>query len=282
MAEAPSSRNVPLPIQRAVRQRCGFGCVVCGMPLYEYEHLLGWANVHRHVAAEITLLCDQHHRERTSGLLPIEAVHQADADPHNLREGVSKPYSLYYEGESCEVLIGNSSFTTRDEGYGTLMVPISVDSTPLIGFILADGHLLLNLNLFDESNNCIMRIVNNQLSYSSDPWDIQLVGRNLKVRAGHRRLLVDMTFDPPNRVRLNQGRLLRNGVEILVRPGYVLITNNCMLVSGMTAVNCAYGLKIGPHLDDLGAAMAIESIPRYLGDTKAAIRWAREAMREAP
>lgn len=250
------------------------------MPLYEYEHLLGWANVQRHVTSEITLLCDQHHREKTSGLLPLDAVREADAEPHNLREGVSKPYTLHYEGDACEVVIGNSTFTTKDAGYGTVMVPISVDSTPLVAFILADGHLLLNVNLFDEANNCILRIVNNQLAYSSDPWDIQLVGRNLKIRAGHRRVLVDMTFDPPNRIRLNQGHLLRNGVEILVRPRYVLLTNNCTLISGMTAVNCAYGLKVGPHDDPMGAAIALPSIDRYPGDTKAAIRWARAAMKD--
>lgn len=41
--EQPNSRNIPLPIQREVRQRCGFGCVICGMPLYEYEHMEEWA-----------------------------------------------------------------------------------------------------------------------------------------------------------------------------------------------------------------------------------------------
>ena len=70
MTEQPTSRNIPLPIQREVRQRCGFGCVVCGMPLYEYEHLLGWAQVERHVATEITLLCDQHHREDLRSTAP--------------------------------------------------------------------------------------------------------------------------------------------------------------------------------------------------------------------
>ena len=93
-----SSRDIPLPMQREIRQRCGFGCVLCGLPLYEYEHLLGWANVKRHVAEEITLLCDQHHREKTAGLLPIEKVREANKMPHNLREGVSKPYDLHYSG----------------------------------------------------------------------------------------------------------------------------------------------------------------------------------------
>ena len=77
--EKPSSRNIPLPIQRDVRRRCGFGCVLCGLPLYEYDHMLGWAQAQEHAANEITLLCDQHHREKTNGLLPSGAVRAAMA-----------------------------------------------------------------------------------------------------------------------------------------------------------------------------------------------------------
>ena len=95
----PTSRNIPLPVQHEVRQRCGFGCVVCGLPLYQYDHLLGWANVHRHLAGEITLLCDQHHREKGAGLLPNEVIIEANRIPHNLKTGVSKPY-----GELSETL----------------------------------------------------------------------------------------------------------------------------------------------------------------------------------
>ena len=143
------SRNIPLPIQREVRQRCGFGCVICGLPLYEYEHMAEWASVKRHVADEITLLCDQHHREKTGGLLPKEVVSQANLNPFNLRENVSKPYNLHFSGKDAEIEIGGNSFTCEDLGYGTAMVPVSVDGTPLIGLIIADGHLLLNLVIFD-------------------------------------------------------------------------------------------------------------------------------------
>lgn len=59
--------------------------MVCGLPLYEYDHLLGWAAVQRHVAEEITLLCDKHHREKTLGLLSNEAVRAANANPLNLQ-----------------------------------------------------------------------------------------------------------------------------------------------------------------------------------------------------
>jgi hypothetical protein len=97
----PSSRDIPLPMQREVRQRCGFGCVFCGLPLYEYDHVSEWATARQHVAENITLLCDRHHREKTNGLLPVEAVRDASQNPYNLREGVSKPYDLHYNGDSA-------------------------------------------------------------------------------------------------------------------------------------------------------------------------------------
>lgn len=273
---ACNSRNIPLPIQREVRQRCGFGCVVCGMPLYEYEHMEEWAEVKRHVAEEITLLCDQHHREKTAKLLPKEVVREANENPFNLREGVSKPYNLHFSGKKAEISIGSNVFTCEDHGYGTAMFPISVDGTPLLAFILGDGHLLLNLDIFNEFNKPILHIKNNQLYYSAIPWDIQLIGTTLTVREAHKKILVEIEFLPPNKVIINRGRFLRNGVEILVRPENILITNNAMVLSGCHAHNCLGGLILGPHEKPMGGFMAIDSIPRYLGDRKEALRFERE------
>lgn len=274
--EKPNSRNIPLPIQREVRQRCGFGCVVCGIPLYEYDHMEGWAEVERHIAEEITLLCDQHHKEKTNGLLPLEDVKQANNDPFNLREGVSKPYDLHFSGEEAEVLIGSNTFTTKYQGYGTISVPISVDGIPLIGFILGDDHLLLNLVIFDEFNKRVIHIKNNQLYYSTDPWDIQLVGTKLTVREAHRKILIEIKFNPPNKVTINRGRFFCNGVEILVRPTNILITNNAMLLKDCGTRNAAGGLIIGHHDKPLGGFMTITNVPRYLGDRKEALRFERE------
>lgn len=272
------SRNIPLPIQREVRQRCGFGCVICGLPLYEYEHMSEWASVKRHVADEITLLCDQHHREKTGGLLPKEVVSKANLNPFNLRENVSKPYNLHFSGKDAEIEIGGNSFTCEDLGYGTAMVPISVDGTPLIGLIIADGHLLLNLVIFDEYNNPVLHIKNNQLYYSTEPWDIQLVGTKLTIREAHRKILIEINFQPPSKVIISRGRFLRNGVEILVRPENILITNNSCLISACHAHNCHGGLIIGYHEHPMGGFMALGGIPRYLGNLSEALSFERESM----
>lgn len=272
------SRDIPLPIKREVRQRCGYGCVVCGMPLYEYEHMLGFAEVQRHVAEEITLLCDQHHKERTSGLLPISEVKRANADPFNLRTGVSKPYDLHYSGSGCEAIIGGNRFSTMDQGYGTAMYAVVVDNIPLVGFVLTDGHLLLNVNFFDEYNNVVLRVVNNELIYAASAWDVDFVGRNLIIRESQRKLLLDITFEVPNIIRVDRGRLLCNGVEIVIRPDHVLITNNSTLISGAVAMNSPVGLVIGESNINAPGFVGLSNIPRYLGDNRESIRWARDNM----
>ena len=275
-----NSRNIPLPIQREVRQRCGFGCVICGIPLYEYEHMEEWAKVKRHVAEEITLLCDKHHREKTAGLLPKVDVSTANKNPYNLREGVSKPYALHFSGNEAQIEIGGNSFTCKDEGYGTAMVPISIDGIPLIGLILADGHFLLNFIIFDECNIPILHIKNNQLYYSTSPWDIQLVGTTLTIREAQRKILLEINFCPPNKVIINRGRFLKNGVEVLIRPTNILITNNSMLVKNCHAINCYGGLIIGHHDKPIGGFMCVQGVNRYLGDRKNALTFEKEALQK--
>jgi hypothetical protein len=284
-------REIPDPIKREVRQRCGFGCVMCGMPLYEYDHLLGFAETQRHVADEITLLCDQHHKEKTNGLLPPEAIARANEHPYNLREGVSKPYDLHYSGNECQLDIGANIFTVENAGMGTILVPIIIDGIAPIVFALTEDHLLLNVILFDELNRLVLRIQENELVFSIDPWDIELTGRNLVLRAGHGDIFLDITFVVPNTIRLNRGRLLYNGVEILIAPELFRITNNGNLFTGARITNMNLGFVLGvvdpppPHK----CAFRMPDLNRYLGPSpgsghataRKAIRKAEEEARKA-
>lgn len=217
---------IPDPMKRVVRQRCGFGCVLCGLPLYTYEHMLGWANVHRHVASELTLLCSQHQDERTHGLLPIEDVERANLNPYNLREGISKPYTLHYSGLNCVADIGKNIFFFRDDCSNPEFVAFAIDEEPIISFRLDNGHWLLNLNVYDKNDNLILLIVDNELIYSVSPWDIELVGRNLTIREAQRRILVDILFEPPSKIKIQRGHFFHNGIEVEIRPDCLYIMNN--------------------------------------------------------
>ncbi len=229
---------IPDPMKREVRQRCGFGCVICGLPLYTYEHMLGYANVQRHVAEELTLLCYQHQYERTHKLLPVEHVLRANEDPYNLRKGVSTPYTLHYSGLDCIADIGTNVFSFRDEGYSAEFIALAIDDDSLISFRLDRGNWLLSLNVFDKHDDLMLLITDNELIYSTIPWDIELVGHNLIIREAQREILVDLLFEPPSQIKIQRGHFLHHGIEIEIKQNYLQVLNNHNKYSG----NRGYGL----------------------------------------
>jgi hypothetical protein len=251
---------IPDPVKRAVRQRCGFGCVICGLPLYEYDHLVAWSAVGEHDPNNLVLLCDRHHREKTSGLLPVEAVADASAEPHNRKTGLSHPYDLHYSGDHCEAVIGSNVHQWPSLADDTFTVPLIVDDTPLVLFRAEDGHLLLTVQLFDAQNELLVQIVDNQLVYSAAPWDVEFVGRQLAVRGGPRDIFVRMTFEAPARVVIDRGHVWRNGIELDITPHRLLLANNNNSISGCSATNCVVGIAVGDPPDGLGGAMLFGSV----------------------
>ncbi|PFI14638.1 HNH endonuclease signature motif containing protein [Bacillus cereus] len=274
-----SNRTIPQPIQREVRQRCGFGCVICGFPIYDYDHMREWAKVKEHVAEDITLLCPKHHREVTQGLLPREFVIESNRDPYNLQQGHSTPLLFYYMGNSCEFHLGGNTFTMEcpDEEVRQL-IPIMVDGIPLLSFILDNGRLLLNACLFDENNEVVLLIEENQLVYSMEPWDIQIVGKTLTMREKARKILINITFDTPNKVIINKARLLCNGVEILIKDDVMTIGNNICSISGSHFHNCQGGVVIGDS--QIGAGVRIEHLNRYQKQVSKTDKLKEEVLKE--
>lgn len=264
-----TSRNIPHKIKREVRQRCGFGCVICGMPLYEYEHMEGWANVHRHVADEITLLCDRHHREKTGGLLPLTSVREANAKPFNKRDEVSKPYDLHFTGDDFAAYIGGNVFKgnlsrppNSTPWEYPVIIPVLIDGIPIVSFSIGDGHIFLNMVAFDEYNIPFLQIIENQLVYSTQPWDIELVGRKLTVRQSQKEILIEIEFMPPSAVAITRGKILCNGVEVLVREKHIFVVNNGSMFM-MNIVESAVGLCIGNIPPGVGGAFGFNVLCRY-------------------
>ncbi|MEX2621051.1 MAG: HNH endonuclease signature motif containing protein [Egibacteraceae bacterium] len=241
--------------------------------MYEYDHIIDWAQTHQHVADEITLLCDQHHREKTNGLLPRSVVGDANAAPFNLRAGASAPYNLHYSGEQCESAVGSNQVTSSTAAD---CAAVLVDGVPLVAFRFEDGHYLLNVMLFDEQNELVLRILDNELVYVPTPWDIEFVGTRLIIRSAARNIFIDIKFEPPARVVLDRGRLLLNGVELIIRPDYLLLVNNRGLFRENTAVNVPVTFNLGVDGRDVPSAVRCPAIPRYGVNREEALAWARE------
>jgi trigger factor len=272
---------IPPEIKREVRKRCGFGCVICGMPLYEYEHMLEWAEVKRHVASEITLLCRLHHGEKTNGLLPKENVIEANKNPFNLKAGVSKNHLLHYSGKNVQLVLANSVFQFNDLPENSFFAPLVVDGLAIVGFRVEDGKLLLQFIAFDEFNVPVLQIVDSELIYRAEQWDIEWIGQKLTFRQAQRKILLQLVFEPPHTIRMVKGRILFNGIELLIGADFLFCSNNSSFFSGISTTNCPVGLAIGDPVPNAGAGMVFSGIPRYGFDRKAARKFLRKCQNEA-
>src|SRR5690349_14336280 len=126
---------IPDPIKRVVRQRCGFGCVICGFPLVHYDHMTEWSVVREHRADNLTLLCPNHHQQKTNGLLTEEQVRAADAKPYNRERRMTAPFGLNLMGPNPPgVVIGGNMFTWS----GRVFAAYRVDGEIAVGATTVD------------------------------------------------------------------------------------------------------------------------------------------------
>jgi len=218
--------NIPSYIKREVRQRCGFGCVICGNPIYDYEHMEGWANVRRHIANEITLLCPYHHREKTVGRMPAEYVKKANETPHNLKNGVSGDHKLYFYGNKARIIMGSTVFYCEDKGTGSFMIPLLIDNIPVIRFRLQDNECLLNLVILDENGVPVLVIEDNILVFKIGLWDITFEGTILIVRKRLYKVLLEIEFKTPDTVIIRKAKLFYNKKGVYITPQELRIGNN--------------------------------------------------------
>jgi hypothetical protein len=255
---------IPDPVKREVRQRCGFGCVFCGTPLYQYHHMDD--NPKHNIPENITLLCCIHHEEATKRLLTSEQIAQSNSMPYNIQHGVSSPYGLHFQGESFHYEIGGNTISSRlrDKENSTMAIAISVDDIDLLGFrIDPSGNIYLNANIFNENNRLILVIDENWLNYRTMVWDIEFKGRILTFREVAHRILFEIEFNPPGEVVINRARLLCNGVDIRVTKSHVFVVNTSSLLVNTGVDNCDVGLQFGRNDRRLGAAFSNPYIPRF-------------------
>src|SRR5688572_28287848 len=84
-------RDIPDNVKLAVRQRCGFGCVICGSSVFDYEHFdPPFADAQAHNPDGITLLCSTHHAQRTRGRLSLDTVRSNNASPAAITHGFAR------------------------------------------------------------------------------------------------------------------------------------------------------------------------------------------------
>jgi hypothetical protein len=222
------SRTIPADVKRAVRQHCGFGCVLCGASIYEYDHFdPPFVLAERHDPEGITLLCPTHHSEKTRGVLPLEAVRRANASPAALQNGettVSRPYFDHIPS----LLLGGGILIENTP------VPLEIDGVPLIKFAEPEeGSKVARIfaTITSENGEHLLSIEDNEWIVRSGVWDYEWVGQRMTIRDDSGAVSLQIVVYPPKLIEIDRLRFKRGGFDVIV-------TRTELRVNGGTFVNC--------------------------------------------
>lgn len=208
-------------IKRTVRQRCRFGCVICGLPVVHYDHIDDYAVVQEHTAENITLLCPTHHQDKTSKRLPRETVRKANANPYNGRRDFTTKHQIFFDGDHIRFNIGTNIFDSYLED-GKKFSAIIAGGDHFASFIKEDDALLLNLEIRDAVLNPILSIRNGEVLVSTGVQDITMEGLHLTMTPKFSIKPVKIHF-LENGVNISSGFFYAHQRIVDVSPSHVLL-----------------------------------------------------------
>lgn len=242
--------HIPAQIKRSVRRRCGFGCVVCGCPIITYEHVVEWSETQDHGVENLTLLCDAHHRQKTSGMMGRDTVVHHNESPFNLRPGTKIPYKLepniYLEQKvslgSCE---GRFSGPERMDGYK----PITLAGFAPITAHVEDNFVLISALFYDDDGQVLFQIDRNEVLIHLGVWDIEWIGSKITIRSAPQEIALRIDYSPEGflveRAHF-RSQIPSDPRSLEIRPnGDVVMQPGDNIFSGMNAKDCGGLINLG-------------------------------------
>ena len=174
---------IPEAIKRLVRQRCFFGCVVCGSPVFDYDHITEYALVGEHTTDNLTLLCPNHHRAKTVGRLGPDFIRERNATPFNASRSLTGPYNLE-SSRSLKLEFGTCHQITSSLVDDATELGVLVNGRAYLSCHKENGWLTFSAVVTDDDGVELLVVKRGELVASTQSWDITYVGSNLTVRSG--------------------------------------------------------------------------------------------------
>jgi hypothetical protein len=235
------NRHIPHDVKRVVRQECGFGCVICGATIVEYEHFLpDFTDAQEHDPKRIALLCPNHHASATKGLLPKHKVKEARAAPFAKRAGFSTFNHPYFQGIP-NLRIGGGAVIENTP------VPIRVKGVDLIRFDAAEdgsGVCRISANLFDTSGKTALSVSENEWRVHNHIFDFENIGNRYIFRDMQKKVILCLRMEAQHGlIAIEKLSSIIDGVLVVADEQKLSVNRSTF--SGCMASNCAVGFDFG-------------------------------------
>jgi hypothetical protein len=203
------SRRIDSGTKLAIRQRCGFGCVLCGTGIIQYHHFMPeFKEAISHDPSGITLLCPTCHTKAGARIVSRDQVIEANNNPWCQKNGYSRD-AFYLGNTSIPVKLGASLIDAQS----ILMYEDKV----LLGFEPAEevgSPIRLNAYLTDINGKELFSVSNNEWQASSDRYDVNVVAQTLTIRAKSGYILLKISLGASESLRVDRLRMSYCGFNI--------------------------------------------------------------------
>jgi hypothetical protein len=202
------SRHIPEDVKAEVRRKSKQGCVICRALGYDYEHIEPeFADAKKHDPEHICLLCGSHHDEVTRGRLSKEQVRRA-YDGVQRSSKVRPPLYRAQLTDSLKLGLGDSLFdymppdaaVLRYDGKDVLKVGYVADE------VFGGSRPSISGIVCSENGNKLVRFVDNELSIIDARGDVKFRKDKLSIYDEKRKLVLQITFSPPDGIRIDRLR----------------------------------------------------------------------------
>lgn len=238
------SRHIPADVKRAVRQRCRFGCVVCGLGVYDYEHVdPEFKDAREHDSHRIALLCPSCHAKVTRGQWSKERIKAALKNPKAAEAGYAKEF-FDFTGGHPEVIFGGNTLRNCS-------VPVMVHGIPLISITPSaepGAPFELSANFSDQFGSPTLSIEKNEWRVWSDNWDVEVRGPAITIVSRNRESALCLRALPPNALAVERLEMSLGAYRFTCTPDRLIIrtqTGGIMDFSRNIMDGCTVGLALG-------------------------------------
>jgi hypothetical protein len=180
--------KTPSDVKRKLRKHARFGCCRCGLPIYQYHHIIPYSQEQHFRVEDMMLLCPLCHDMAAKGVFADTQQREMQANPYNARRGLTGGM-LHTNQNYCAILAGGVLLV----GEGPMII---VDGEPLLTLTPdTNGHVSLSVTLYGEDGNLLAEVEENEwVSGDSTVWDMEADHQKLLIRSAANKVALNLNM----------------------------------------------------------------------------------------
>ncbi len=251
------SRTIDSDIKRQIRKECGFGCVICGSAIYQYEHIIPeFKDAKNHDVDKMALLCGSCHLNVTKGLWSKEKIFEHRKNPFSIINKESAFSMDITNKNKINITLGNCSFINTNN-------IVEIDNKVILKILPPEckgAPPRITANFFDQNETEVASIYNNEWIGNLEAFDIESVGSEFTIRSAKYKIDLKIEIKHPNIINILKINLNYNNKSL---SGDIF--NGFTLKSNSTEISFGKAKRI---FKDVNYGMLIKGNDIYLSENR--------------